>query len=189
MPKAETPLIKQARKFATRVHDGQFRKNKAREPFINHPKQVVSLVMKAGGSEIEIASAWLHDAIEDGPAVTLKQIRQLFGPEVAKLVDGLTDPPEFKGLELWERKTRQAERLITKKESVKLVKVADQISNVLSVAIDPPVEWGRTKCLAYVAGASLIVDQCVGVSLYLDIAWRKAHLAAAKAIVLMPYQC
>ncbi len=174
-------LVAKASKFAHHAHEGQFRKNKAASPFIIHPKEVAGLVSFSGGSVEEVAAAWLHDTVED-TSVTLSQIKTLFGARVAEIVDGLTDPPEFKGLPLVERKSLQAERVKGKDASVKRVKLADQIANVRSVATDPPVSWDLDKCLEYVAGADLIADQCAGVSILLDNRWTRVHLMATRSL-------
>ena len=163
----ETALVTRAREFADFVHFDQRRENKARQPFIVHPTEVVDLVLNSGGSEKEVVAAWLHDSIEDTPT-TLGLIKFLFDQEVADIVDGLTDPPEFKGLPLLERKSRQAERVKPKSNSIKRVKLADQISNVRSVATDPPIDWNVEKCRQYIDGAKLIAEQCVGISPFVE---------------------
>ena len=103
-------LVERARIFAICRHAGQFREHKAHQPFIIHPKEVAELVRDSGGNEKEIAAAWLHDTVED-TETTLAEIEEFFGPELREIVDGLTDPPEFKGLPLLVRKARQAERV------------------------------------------------------------------------------
>lgn len=172
-------LVERARSFAERVHVGQIRKNKAQEPFINHPHEAAELVWQSGGSEAEIAGAWLHDSVEDTPT-TLAEIVACFGEEVGAIVDGMTDPPDFEGLPMLERKSRQALRVISKSASVKRVKLADQISNVRSVAVDPPLKWDRQKCVDYIEGARRVAQQCWGVSEFLDQAFKAAHQNATQ---------
>ena len=142
-------LIKRAQDFAIQVHAGQVRPNKAQDPFMTHPQETALLVEKSGGSDEEIAAAWLHDSVEDTPA-TVEEITKLFGDLVGVIVDGMTDPLYLDGLPTFERKSQQAERVQSKNDSVKRVKLADQTSNIRSVAVDPPVGWDKLKCIDYI---------------------------------------
>ena len=90
-------LVGRAKAFATKAHEGQVRPNKAQEPYITHPEEVARLIKESGGSEEEIASGWLHDVPEDTSS-TLAEIAASFGTVVARIVEGLTDPPEFGGI-------------------------------------------------------------------------------------------
>ena len=152
-------LVERARVFALEAHKSQKRFNKDKTPLATHIEEVATLVEQSGGNEVEIAAAWLHDVVED-TSRSLENIRDNFGEEVARIVDGLTDPPEFNGMHTLERKIAQARRVSDESDSVKRVKIADQISNVRSVAVDPPVKWDSRKCLAYANGAELVVWEC-----------------------------
>lgn len=131
-------------------------------------------------SDEEIAAAFLHDSVEDTPT-TLSEIVELFGAVVGDIVDGLTDPSEFDTLPTLIRKRRQALRIQSKSDSVKRVKIADQTSNLRSVAVDPPVKWNKQKCLDYIEGARLIVMECRGASGFLEIQFDEAYQAAIEA--------
>ena len=173
-------LVERAKAFALEAHKGQTRLNKDKTPLATHIEEVVSLVAEFGGSEAEIAAAWLHDVVEDTP-VTLEEIAANFGNEVAMIVDGLTDPPGFNRMHTFERKTAQARRVSGESDSVKRVKLADQISNVRSVAVDPPVKWDPKKCIDYANGAELIAWECKDVSGRLFGLFCRAHTAALRA--------
>jgi len=160
-------IVNQAKIFAEEKHKHLFRSNKEQKPLIKHLEEVAILTKDAGGTEEQIAAAWLHDAVED-TEITIEEIRELFGNSVADIVDGLTDPSDFSGMPLNQRKQMQAERLLLKSDQVKLVKLCDQISNVQSVLVDPPTEWDSAKSLAYVTGAKAIADKCKGLSAFLD---------------------
>lgn len=84
-------LEEQARRYATQVHaeSGQRRKY-TDEPYIVHPTAVVELVRSVTDDPVMLAAAWLHDTVED-TATTLNDIENHFGPEVARLVEMLTD--------------------------------------------------------------------------------------------------
>ncbi|MEK7560445.1 MAG: HD domain-containing protein [Patescibacteria group bacterium] len=170
-------LVTEAEAFARTVHADQIRPNRAQEPYVAHLQEVAELVRTSGGSDEEVAAAWLHDSVED-TSVTIEEVIARFGEEVANIVDGMTDPPEFDGLPTLERKTRQAERVRVKIFGVKRVKIADQTSNLRSVAVDPPVKWDRQKCLDYIEGARRIAVGCYGISAYLDLEFQKAYRRA-----------
>ncbi|HVZ76122.1 MAG TPA: HD domain-containing protein [Candidatus Paceibacterota bacterium] len=170
-------MVAAAREFAKKAHEGLKRPNKAQDPYWTHLKDVADLVEAAGGTPWEIAAAWLHDTVED-TSTTLEEIRVIFGAEVAHTVDGLTDPPHFTGMPTLERKTLQAQRVVHKDKSVKLVKLADQTSNVRSVTSDPPVDWTPQKCRDYIDGARLIAEECKDASPVLYVEFCKAYKAA-----------
>jgi GTP diphosphokinase / guanosine-3',5'-bis(diphosphate) 3'-diphosphatase len=156
-------LLLRAKRFALQHHAGQRRPNASQEPFVLHLAEVAGYVADEGWPEVVVAAAWLHDVVEDTP-VTVAELRSAFGDDVAEVVAGLTDPEGHAGLPLHERKRRQARRLGGLPEEVKVVKLADQVSNVRSVVDDPPLDWEGTKCLAYLAGAAEVAAACGGVA-------------------------
>lgn len=173
--------MKKAKAFATKVHHSQLLFNAARDPFIMHPAAVAEIVEKFGGSEEEIASAWLHDVVEDTD-VTLDQIREEFGERIADIVDGLTDPTDFAGHPNSIRKTWQAERIISKSDSVKKIKLADQTFNSRLVGFDPSVDWNPAKRLEYLEGARLIANNCAGICKELDAMFNNVYRESAEKI-------
>ena len=84
-------IIEKARVFATAAHASaaQLRKY-TMEPYIVHPREVAGIVSQHGGSDAQVAAAWLHDVVED-TGVTIEIIKAEFGEEVADLVGWLTD--------------------------------------------------------------------------------------------------
>ncbi len=160
-------LLVQAEQFARKKHCNMVRHNLAKQPIVEHLAEVVDLAKKNEASDEAIAAAWLHDVVEDTEA-TIEDIEAIFGDKVASYVDGLTDPKGFEKLELSIRKKKQAERIKTMPEAVRLIKLCDQISNVKSVLNDPPLDWTKEKCLTYTDGADLLVQECRGLSNVLD---------------------
>jgi GTP diphosphokinase / guanosine-3',5'-bis(diphosphate) 3'-diphosphatase len=160
-------VLERAKRYALRHHADQRRPNLAREPVTSHLAEVSRHVADAGAPESVVAAAWLHDVVED-TGVTIEDLRAEFGDGVAAIVEGLTDPPDFATMPLPERKRRQAERVAHLSDDVKLVKLADQVSNMKSVVEDPPVDWDPGTCLAYLAGAAAVAAACRGVSARLD---------------------
>lgn len=82
-------MIEKAIEFATRKHEGQVRKYTG-IPYIKHPEEVAGIMERYGRGEAAIVAAWLHDTVEDTDA-TLAEVREIFGAEVAEIVDFLTD--------------------------------------------------------------------------------------------------
>src|SRR4030042_6384945 len=144
-------LVKGAKKFAIEAHAGIFRPNRAREPYSVHLEETAELIEEVGGLEIEIAAGWLHDVVED-TVVTIEEIKVKFGDKVADIVSGLTDPKWPEDISTLTRKKSQATRVKSESKSIKLCKLADQTSNIRSVAVDPPIKWTPQKRRDYVEG-------------------------------------
>ena len=79
--------IQEAIDFATKAHAEQFRKSG--EPYVVHPILVASIVAFLGGDEAMIIASILHDTVED-TQTNIQDINNLFGQDIANLVDGLT---------------------------------------------------------------------------------------------------
>ena len=87
LPEDATNLIRDAYYFADRSHDGQMRKSG--EPYIAHPLEIALYLSDLRLDEQTIAASLLHDVVEDCE-VPLDELSRKFGPEIAKLVDGVT---------------------------------------------------------------------------------------------------
>lgn len=81
-------LVESAFKFAKVAHQDQ--KRKSGDEYITHPYQVAKILLEMGMSSQMVAAAFLHDVVED-TEITIKEIEQEFGSEVAKLVEGVTN--------------------------------------------------------------------------------------------------
>src|SRR5215467_9586056 len=91
-PSVSSQLSSSALRFARRVHLGQHRKQTG-EQFVEHPIAVAELLRDAGYNGPIISAAYLHDVVEKTD-VELDEIRERFGPEVAGLVDSLSEDSE-----------------------------------------------------------------------------------------------
>ena len=142
MDKKSWNIVK-ALNFATEAHRGQARKHTGEE-YITHPIAVADLVEEfldnEGTSEKDVQTAimvaLLHDTVEDTD-ITIDDIRNNFGDEVAKGVFYLTDPPVFVG----NRKTRKAltvARLTDAPRWVRIIKRFDIMHNEESLRIHDP---------------------------------------------------
>jgi len=113
-----------------RMHGAQ--KRASGDPYFAHPIEVAGILTDYRLDTATIVTALLHDVIEDTP-VTRAQISELFGEEVAELVEGVT---KLSKLELTAEHTRQAENLrkfilaISRDVRVLMVKLADRLHNM-----------------------------------------------------------
>ena len=136
---ADEDLLNRAYVFSMKAHGSQMRASG--DPYFSHPLEVAGILagMKLDGATI--ATALLHDTIEDTLA-TSDELQRRFGPEVYRLVDGVT---KLSRLELQSDRTRQAEnfrKLVLAMSSdirVLLVKLADRLHNMrtLKFIADP----------------------------------------------------
>lgn len=117
--------------FAVEHHAGQLRKGTV-VPYITHPLEVMSILMRMNGSiELQIAGL-LHDTVEDTD-VTIEEIRSTFGERVAALVSSHTEDKE----KTWkERKQHTIDSLATADRDTKLLILADKVSNLRSMLSD-----------------------------------------------------
>jgi (p)ppGpp synthase/HD superfamily hydrolase len=163
-------MLTQAYDLAARAHAGQRRKG-IDVPYINHPCAVAAMTAEAlGHDDIEaIAAAVLHDVLED-TEVTEPELAARFGPRVTALVKELTDAPDWLDLPLLDRKARQAEKMARGSIEARVIKIADQLSNIgdLCMAFGA---WPQAHNRAYLAGAQTVVDACRGVAPRLEAAF------------------
>lgn len=148
-------LLERAEAFARRVHEGQFRKGEAKEPYTVHLEEVVDLVSKHGGSDTEVCAAWLHDTVEDCPPTSFQDIEENFGIEVGRIVRELTDD---KNLKKAERKRLQVISASHKSPSACLIKICDKTSNLRSIAKSPPTTWDYERRTEYIRWAYEVVS-------------------------------
>ncbi len=133
-PHADEALLNRAYVYAMQMHGHQKRASGA--PYISHPLEVAAILVDLKLDDATIASALLHDTIEDTPA-TRDEIDKLFGKEIGSLVDGLT---KIAKLDLVTRKAEQAENFrkllvaITSDVRVLLVKLADRLHNMRTLS-------------------------------------------------------
>ena len=160
-----TSIIQKAKDFATIAHQNQTEKDVYKTPYIFHLQRVAKLVQLSGGSEEEIASAWLHDTIED-TTTTIEDIKNEFGNQIAKIVDGLTDLPEWSKLSDIDRKLAQAARVSEESKSVRRVKLADQISGGELDARNTLYDINTRRKLF--EGVTIVAQACRGISEGLD---------------------
>ncbi len=136
-PRADLDFIREAYKLADEAHAGQ--KRISGQPFITHPVAVAEILAELELDLDTLAGALLHDVVED-TAVTLPQIEEKFGSEVALLVDGVT---KLGRLEYKSKEEQQAENLrkmflaMAKDIRVILIKLADRLHNLRTLRYHP----------------------------------------------------
>ena len=102
-------MVERAIAFATKAHEGQFRKGTTR-PYIVHPLEVGRIVATMTDDEEIISAAILHDTVEDCEGVTVERLTREFSDRVANLV---AQESEDKSKSWYERKSATIERLRT----------------------------------------------------------------------------
>lgn len=122
--------------YATQAHAGQRRK-KTGIPYIGHILGVTAIAFDYGANETEAIGALLHDAVEDcGGAPRLKDIRERFGHDVAKIVDGCTDTDQTPKPPWRQRKEEYLKQLKDSDSSTRLVSASDKLHNTRSILAD-----------------------------------------------------
>lgn len=141
-------LIYKAKNFAERVHAAQVRKYSG-EPYAVHLREVAGLCAEVGCRAEVVAAAWLHDAKED-QGITDEELLALFGDDVARLVDEVTDQSRPTDGNRETRKAIDRAHLGRASPEGKTIKLADLISNTRSIVARDPhfaVTYMREKRL------------------------------------------
>jgi GTP pyrophosphokinase len=137
-PAADDGTLRRAYELADRKHAGQTRKSG--EPFINHPLTVAIILADYGMDTGTIAAALLHDTVEDTD-LTLEELRNGFGDEIANLTDGVTklDRLHFESQEDQQAATiRKMVVAMAADVRVLLIKLADRLHNLRTLwALSP----------------------------------------------------
>lgn len=130
MPEADFGMIERAYLVAREGHAGQTRASG--EPYINHPLNVAAILAELQLDDKTIAAAILHDVVED-TLFTLDEIEDMFGSEIALLIDGVTKIGQiyFKTKEQQQIEAYRKLIIATAKDMrVILIKLADRLHNM-----------------------------------------------------------
>lgn len=173
-------IQERAKEFARKAHEGHFLHNLTRDPMIKHPEAVAKLIKVAGGTDKEIAAAWLHDVVED-TEITIEEVAKEFGDRIAEIVNGLTDPADFAQFSHPVRKKMQADRVIAKSSSVKKIKLADQLDNV-RMAGEGSSNWNPAQRLECIEAARVVASNCKGSSDKLDKMFNRIYQQSLNSI-------
>ena len=136
-------MVRRAYERAVSAHSGQRRLSG--EEYVNHPMEVAAILADLELDAETLAAALLHDTVEDTP-LTAEAVNQEFGPEVARLVDGVT---KLGRISLRSDQQQQAENIrkmmvaMAEDLRVVLIKLADRLHNMRT--LDPLPEVKRRK--------------------------------------------
>src|SRR6187455_3869838 len=129
-PDADLELLRKAYVFSAYEHKGQVRHSG--EPYMVHPLEVADFLADLKLDVVAVAAGLLHDVVED-TLTTIERITELFGPEVAHVVEGVT---KISTIPFSSSEERQAENfrkmLLAMVDDIRviLVKLADRLHNM-----------------------------------------------------------
>src|SRR5579872_462762 len=142
-PGDDLDLLRRAYDFAAEQHHTQTRLSG--EPFLSHPVEVAHLLADMKLDVVSLCAALLHDVVED-TQIPLNQISEMFGADVAKLVEGAT---KISRLDLLAPEARQAENVrkmllaMVNDVRVVMVKLADRLHNMRTLEYLDPARQQR----------------------------------------------
>ncbi|MCQ4618702.1 bifunctional (p)ppGpp synthetase/guanosine-3',5'-bis(diphosphate) 3'-pyrophosphohydrolase [Corynebacterium sp. CCUG 71335] len=135
-PKADAEVLTRAYDTAERLHEGVSRKSG--DPYITHPLAVATICAEIGMDTTTVVAALLHDTVEDTD-YSLADLTDDFGPEVARLVDGVTKLDKVAFGSAAEAETvRKMVVAMAHDPRVLVIKVADRLHNMRTMRFLPP---------------------------------------------------
>ncbi len=135
---ADTSLVEKAYVFASEAHAGQFRDSG--DMFFKHPYEVAKILADLELDVVTIAAGLLHDVLED-TSVTREELEAQFGPEVARLVDGVTKLSKIPFQTSEEHQAQSLRKMflaMAEDLRVVLIKLADRLHNMRTLRHLPP---------------------------------------------------
>src|SRR5579871_6855652 len=129
-PDADEAVLNRAYVYTVQKHGSQ--KRASGDPYFSHPIEVAGLMTELKLDQETIVTALLHDTVEDTLA-TIEEVETYFGPEVARLVDGVTKLSKIETLSENERAAENLRKfLLAMSEDLRvlLVKLADRLHNM-----------------------------------------------------------
>ncbi|TXI08868.1 MAG: bifunctional (p)ppGpp synthetase/guanosine-3',5'-bis(diphosphate) 3'-pyrophosphohydrolase, partial [Novosphingobium sp.] len=129
-PDADEAMLNRAYVYTVQKHGTQ--KRASGDPYFSHPVEVAGLMTELKLDQDTIITALLHDTVEDTLA-TVDEIERLFGPDVARLVDGVTKLSKIETMSESERAAENLRKfLLAMSEDLRvlLVKLADRMHNM-----------------------------------------------------------
>jgi len=129
-PDADEALLNRAYVYTVQKHGSQ--KRASGDPYFSHPVEVAGLMTELKLDQDTIITALLHDTVEDTLA-TVEEVEKLFGPDIARLVDGVTKLSKIEAMTESERAAENLRKfLLAMSEDLRvlLVKLADRLHNM-----------------------------------------------------------
>ncbi|HUZ77288.1 MAG TPA: RelA/SpoT family protein, partial [Chloroflexota bacterium] len=143
LPDADIGLLDRAYAFARKAHASQRRVSG--EPYIEHPYAAALTLADMQLDLPTVCAALLHDVPED-TAATLEDVEQEFGPEIARLVDGVTKLSRISWETLEEKQAENLRKMflaMAEDTRVVLIKLADRLHNMRT--LEPLPQGKRLK--------------------------------------------
>jgi len=131
------PLVLDALELAIKAHHGQTRRSG--EPYATHPLAVARRVSEMRADAVTVAAALLHDTVED-TSVSLEELEERFGEQVAMIVDGATklDRLSFDSKEVAQAATMRKMLIAMARDArVLVIKLADRLHNMQTIGALP----------------------------------------------------
>ena len=141
-PEGDLDLVSLAYEYAEQAHEGQ--KRKTGEDYIVHPLGTALILAEMRVNVPIIVAALLHDIPEDTP-VTLEEVEKEFGKDIATMVAGLTKlgHVKYRGVERQVENLRKMILALSQDIRVIIVKLADRLHNMETLAALPPQKQKR----------------------------------------------
>jgi guanosine-3',5'-bis(diphosphate) 3'-pyrophosphohydrolase len=139
----QVEFVREAYNFAAEKHAAQ--KRASGEPYIIHPLGVATILAQLKMDDVTLAAAFLHDVVEDTDT-TLDQLTDIFGLEVAGLVDGVTKLGKIEYISREEQQVENYRKMflaMAKDIRVVLIKLADRLHNMRTMKYMPPHKQKR----------------------------------------------
>ncbi|WP_246849520.1 RelA/SpoT family protein [Rubellimicrobium arenae] len=177
-PRSNEALIRRAWAFGEKMHEGQLRKSG--EPYFTHPVAVARILADQQMDDATIVTALLHDTVEDTKA-SRALVEKEFGPEIAELVEGVTNLTK---MQIRSDETRQAENfrklfMATSRDlRVTLVKLADRLHNMRTIKSMSPEKQAQK--------ARETMDIYAPLAGRMGMQWMREELEDLSFKVLMP---
>ncbi len=129
-PDPDLETLREAFEYSCEMHEGQSRKSG--EPYVSHPVEVISIIADLHLDVASLVAGLLHDTVEDCET-TVDELREMFGEDVAFLVDGVTKLSKFQFNTREEQQAESIRKMIiamSRDLRVILVKLADRLHNM-----------------------------------------------------------
>jgi len=133
----DTLALQKAYVFSARAHKGQIRRSG--EPYLSHPLEVTNLLADMGMDRTTLTAGLLHDVLEDTD-VTAAELREIFGKDVVRLVEGVTKIGRVEDVSPDVRRAETIRKIIlamTDDLRVIFIKLADRLHNLQTLKFLP----------------------------------------------------